>query len=384
MKILVFSPYYPPHIGGLESHSDEFNKHLSKKGGSITVFTPHLPETSPKSEMLYGGVSVIRFPAFELIHNYPVPKFWKKEFWEIWHKLLSEKEYDLVISRTRFFFPSLMAGSFARKKKLRWVHIEHGSDFAQFKSKTVTKIGEFYDRTFGKFILQHADTLIANSQASCDFVHRLAKNSSCQVIYRGVESKDLILLKPDEALRTMTKGKIVIGFVGRLISGKGVSDLLYAFAALKRNDCVCVIVGDGPEKASLEKLAEKLQIETSVYFFGHKSFREAMSLLKAFDIFVNPSYTEGIPTSVIEAAFCQKAIIATIVGGTKEIINGDGDGFLVEPKNIPQLTEKLSLFASDSNVRITSGAKAFEAVKDRFDWEKTAEEYLKIFNSKNV
>ncbi|MEK7106143.1 MAG: glycosyltransferase, partial [Patescibacteria group bacterium] len=133
MKLLIFSPYYPPHRGGLETHSDEFNKHFSKRGVAITVFTPHLPLESSAEEIVHENVSVIRFPAIELIHNYPIPAFWKKDFWILWAKI-KKSSPEIIISRTRFFFPSLMAGYLAWKKNLPWVHIEHGSDFAQFES----------------------------------------------------------------------------------------------------------------------------------------------------------------------------------------------------------------------------------------------------------
>ena len=74
MKILEFCPYYPPHIGGLENHADEFNKYLSQKGMDITVFTPRLPKDASEFETRYQDVKIICFPAFEIISNYPLPK----------------------------------------------------------------------------------------------------------------------------------------------------------------------------------------------------------------------------------------------------------------------------------------------------------------------
>lgn len=378
MNILVFSPYYPPHTGGLESHGDEFNKYLSRGGANVTVFTPRLPEDAPERESRHHDVQVIRFPAFELFHNYPLPKFWAKTFWVHWRELFLE-DYDIVISRTRFFFPSLMATRFARKRHLPRVHIEHGSDFAHFNGRTKTLLGKVYDQIVGNFVLRTANVVIANSRASARFVCRLAKKNSCQVIYRGVEKEVILSMPPTEHVTDIPTGVPVIGFIGRLIDGKGVADLLKALAPLREKNFVFLIVGDGPERPRLEKLAHTFGIGSNVRFLGHQSFSEAIGYMKTFDIFVNPSHTEGIPTAVIEAALCRKAIVATNVGGTHEIITGRGDGFLVAPKNIAELSAKLALLLDNVALRESFGEKAFRAVEHKFSWDESIKKYFALF-----
>jgi len=122
MKIIIFCPYYSPHIGGLESYSDEFNKYLSQTGIDITVFTPRLPKNAPENEIRYGNVKIMRFPAFEIISNYPLPKFWTKKYRDLKKEIKKEK-YDIVISRTRFFNTSLLALIYSKTKKTKWIHI---------------------------------------------------------------------------------------------------------------------------------------------------------------------------------------------------------------------------------------------------------------------
>ena len=378
MKIIVFSPFYPPHTGGLESHSDEFNQHLSQTDTAISVFTPHLPKHASKTEMRYDTVAIFRYPAFELIHNYPVPKFWQSDFWYQWDTLLQE-DYDLVVSRTRFFFPSLMALWYAHKRSLPLLHIEHGSDFAKFNSRIKTKISELYDWVLGRLILRSADRVIGNSQASADFVHKLSGRTDCQVIYRGANIKGIKNIEPRDDLREKYSDKTIIAFIGRLIDGKGAYDLITAIAQLKRDDIVTFIIGGGPEEERLKKMTSEYQIENQVLFFGNLPFTEAIALLKTADIAVNPSYTEGLPTSVTEAALCQKAIIATRVGGTPEVITGINDGYLIEPKNIPQLKEKLIDLIGHPEKRLLFGQNAYREVRDKFNWDESAKQYLAVF-----
>lgn len=378
MKLLVFSPFYPPHIGGLETHALEFNQHLAPLAETIIVFTPRLPESAPVRETRHN-ITTLRFPAFEPIHNYPVPKFWRKDFWQLWNEAL-QNEPTHIVSRTRFFFTSLMVWRVATARHLPWLHVEHGSDFVHFHSSIKSSIGRLYDWTFGRFILTRAHQVVANSQASADFVRNLSGRTDCQVIYRGVEVNAILHAKPAEEIRKQFPDHIIIGYLGRLIDGKGVIHILEALTALQNPRLACAIVGDGPERATLEAYIREHRLEQSVLLLGHRPLPEALGLMRSFDIFINPSYSEGIPTSVIEAAFMKKAIIATHVGGTPEIITGEGDGFLIPARNTEILAEKLALLANDSSLRQQIGEQAYLAVKNRFSWHRAIEQYLSLFN----
>ncbi|MBP6889205.1 MAG: glycosyltransferase family 4 protein [Candidatus Moranbacteria bacterium] len=385
-KIVVFSPFYPPHTGGLESHSDEFNKHLSSRGVDIHVFAPRLPEDAPRQENRYQRVSITRFPAWEIIHNYPLPKYWpfwwNQEFFILFKKLFQEQP-DIVISRTRFFSTSLLAIIYAKLKKVPLVHIEHGSGFAEFNGYFKTKLGQIYDLIFGQFVLRSAHRIVGNSHATKLFVKKLCGRSDCKVIYRGVEIKKILSAQIDTSLASTKEDQkdIYIGYIGRLIDGKGVTDLLLALAKLKSNHWRCLIVGDGPEKSKLEDISRELGIQHQVDFFGNQSFEKAMGILKACDIIVNPSYTEGIPTSIIEAALCRKAIIATDVGGTKEIITGKDDGFLIPPRHPEILLEKLEILMENEYLRNRFSEAAFFLVHEKFSWNRAIDEYLEIFSA---
>lgn len=377
MKVLVFCPYYPPHAGGLESHADEFNKYLSQKGVDITVFAPKLPTEAPENEIRHNNVKIIRFPAFEIISNYPLPKFWLLRFWKLFFALF-RKNFDIVISRTRFFNTSTLALIYARINKIKWIHIEHGSDFVKSGGKLSIIIARLYDYTFGKLVFLLADKIIANSKASAEFCKKIAPKINCEIIYRGVETEKIELVQPNSELRNGYKNDIIITFIGRLIDGKGVANLINAVEDIAGNFKV-FIIGDGPQREDLEKLTKNIGLEEKIIFFGYKKFEEAIGILKISDIFVNPSLTEGLPTSVIEAALCKKAIIATNVGGTPEIFTNEKSGFLIEPKDTQSLKNKLELLINNIDMHKKIGDAAYEEVKDKFNWNKSIDKYLTIF-----
>ncbi len=380
MKILVFSPFYPPHIGGLETHSDEFNQHLSKRGVALSVFTPRLPVESLPQELRHSGVSVIRYPAFEPFHNYPMPKFWIFDFWRDWNAL-SNKKYDIIISRTRFFFPSLIALWYSYRHDIPLLHIEHGSDFAQFNGYIKTALGKLYDKLFGRLVLKCADSIVANSQASARFVTKLSGRTDVAVIYRGANIETIKRCLPDQEIATKYQDKTIIAFIGRLIDGKGTHDLITALSLLQRTDIVTFIIGGGPEETRLKKMVAEYQLTNQIVFFGNLPFEKAISILKTAHIVVNPSYTEGLPTSVTESALCQKAIIATDVGGTKEVISGNEDGFLILPKHPEIIAEKILFLINHPEQRALFSKNAFLNVEKKFDWNHSAEQYLALFST---
>jgi len=143
------------------------------------------------------------------------------------------------------------------------------------------------------------------------------------VIYRGLDF-------PEMRRKEKKADQVSIGFVGRLVKLKGVDLLISAFADLlvKNPHLTLQIVGDGEERGSLEKQVQSLGLEGVVEFLGFQEKEEIQQrLLPSWDVFVNPSSQEGLPTTVIEALFAQCITVATDVGGTREI--ADGEDFIV-------------------------------------------------------
>lgn len=373
IKILDFSPYYPPRIGGLEKYAEELHEKLSERGCYITVFAPRIPKDALEQETK-PGIAIIRYPAFEIIFNYPLPCLWKIRFWQQW-KLISEKNYDLVISTTRFFVQPLLAFFYAKKRKLPILHIEHGSDFVK-GTPLVSLIAKLFDKTIGRFILCSANKIIAPSQSAARFI-KLLSNREAPVIYRGMPFSEIDAIPPQEKTRERFKNKKIVTFIGRLINGKGVIHLLEAVRNLKNSDIVLLIAGYGCERKNLEAYSKNHGLAHQAYFLGKVPFSEAISILKITDIFVNPSYNEGLPTSVLEAGVCKIAIIATNVGGTPEIIKNDISGIIIEPHNTKVLEEALKELLEDSEKRKTLGENARREIEQKFNWEKSTTAYLK-------
>ena len=104
-----------------------------------------------------------------------------------------------------------------------------------------------------------------------------------------------------------------------------------------------------------------------------------MSILKACEFFVNPSHTEGLPTSVIEAALCKTTIIATNVGGTPEIITNNVSAYLIPPQQPDVLADKLAFLLLNPNKGTDLSNHAYQEVLNKFSWTQSMAAYNKVF-----
>lgn len=165
-----------------------------------------------------------------------------------------------------------------------------------------------YDYTLGKLCFSTADQIVAISQANLPFIQKFCK-TPIEVIYRGIDFPQLTKKKKKA-------DQIFIGFVGRLVKLKGVALLISAFSELIKEipELRLKIIGNGPEKDSLQKQVQELNLQDKVSFLGFQEQEKVQNeLLPKFDLFVNPSFQEGLPTTVIEALLAETIVVATEV-----------------------------------------------------------------------
>lgn len=379
MRLLVFSPHFPPYVGGLEGYVRDLHDELIRLGlvESITVITSRLPPEGLAFEQRAPGYRVVRHPAFHLIPNFPCPSFWRPEFWRAAHFALPPGDHDVVVSHTRFFLSSAWALAYSCATGIPLLHVEHGSDFVHLSSAPRNRAARIYDLTLGRLVLRHANAVVAISQAAADFVKDLGGREA-QVIYRGVDHERYDAVEPSAELSALAAGRSVAMFIGRLIDGKGVDDLIEAFARLREPNALLCIVGDGPRRANLEALARRYGLADRCVFLGYREEADALALIRACDIVVNPSYTEGLPTSVLEAALMSKAVLATNVGGTPEIVADGHGGMLLKPHDIDGLHSGLAQLLADPDLRQRLGSAARAEAAGRFDRRVSANRFVEV------
>lgn len=359
INIIQFAPYYPPHVWWLENVVQGID--MNWKHGESIVFSWDMwqIESDKKGNNIF-------FPSYEIIPNFPVPMFWKKDFWRTYKQLkdkITEEEEFVVLTHTRFFLSSFLWGIFARKNKLKCIHVEHGSEYVKLGSKFKSYIAYVYDKTLGRWVLRKSDKVLTISQAAANFVREF-DDIDVSTWYRGIDI-------PEVFVRKWTNIDIV--FIWRLVHLKGVKNLLQAYSD-SWLDNKMILFWDGDEKKYLKQLSIELWISKNIIFKWYTQAHEVISYLQHNRcLLVNPSYQEGMPTTVIEALATKNVVVASDVGGTSEI-SDKSDLILCEAWNIIELTQKLKL-GIDRYFDVSG--KSYELIQGRFSWENNVE---KLYN----
>jgi len=171
----------------------------------------------------------------------------------------------------------------------------------------------------------------------------------------------------------------VVLFVGRLVKEKGVDRLLRAWASLPGHETMLLlIVGDGPLREDLESQAKKLRLFPSVRFLGHQA--EVSKFYSIADLFVLPSKTEGMSNSLLEAMAAGLPVVASKVGGNKDVIEDQQSGFLVDWEDTTLCAEMLLTLLSDTELRQRMGNAARRQVS-AFAMSGVAERYHNLYQA---
>jgi glycosyltransferase involved in cell wall biosynthesis len=185
---------------------------------------------------------------------------------------------------------------------------------------------------------------------------------------------------PPELAELRARGTLIIGYIGQLIRRKRVDVLIKAFHELDIASKHLCIVGDGAERADLERLTASLGESARVTFFGYRNDRVA--LLKAFDLFVLPSELEGIPRCLMEAMGAGVACIASDIPGSRDLIESGATGLLFPPGDVAALTTEMGALARDLIARRALATRGEEHVRAAHSAEAMAGRYVRLYEQR--
>jgi len=294
-------------------------------------------------------------------------------------RLFRRERPDIVHSRNWATIEAVLAAKLAGIRTI--VHSEHGRDLQTIGPQPWRR------RMLRRISYACADRVFCVSEELREFYcEQLGmKPHFLDVIPNGVDAKQF---SPNPAVRSAVRAKlaagsdtIVVGTVGRLDPIKDHVTLLRAadLALRKGLDLKLVIVGEGPQRATLEnELSGAPHLASRTVLTGES--KNVADWLNSFDIFILPSLSEGMSNTLLEAMAVGVAPIATAVGGNREVVEHGHSGLLVPPGDAEQISDLIVQLTADAERLKALGRSARERVERQFSIERMVKRYGEMYS----
>jgi len=370
MKIALLTEKYTPDIGGLAISSERLARLLASAGHDVRVYSPSrnlLP--SEKRTITSSGVNITRFSPHKRVDDTLVD----------WFELVVEehkrKPFDVIHA---YFLPQ--AGFVA----------SYAGKYLNIPSAVSVRGNDIERAAFDPSKFSHVMYALQNANAVTTNAAELIKKAKAFIdseIYLIPNGIDIELFKPmpknDELARAIgLNTNPVIGFVGELREKKGLQTILHAYTHInKRHATTLLVVGEvrqGDDAKAFDEL-QRSNPEANVSVTGRVPHYELPAYYSLMDIFVHPSHRDGMPNAVLEAMACERVVIATSVGGIKDIIEDGKNGVIVTVKDAKMLAEKILELLEDPEKKSILGKNARELIMSKYTLEKELEANLSIY-----
>ncbi|MCE7066594.1 glycosyltransferase family 4 protein [Dyadobacter sp. CY326] len=328
-QILTVGEGFQPPLGGISSVLSTYSNHFS----DFKFVATYNLQISKISNVFYFALSLIKLSG----------------------KLLTDSEIKIVHIHGAHY------GSFYRKflvflvgklfgKKL--IYHSHGSDFHIFYNNANP-----LTRKLIQIFFRNIDLVICLSKQWKTFFEANFKLKNIIVLENIIDPADSSLPKE----RSQHLRLLFLGFIGER---KGIFDLLEVIKNNKEyfNDKLELTIGGNGETKKLEAFIKEYQLENIVKFKGWISGEDKKALLQKSDVYILPSYNEGLPISILEAMSHSMPIISTSVGGISEILTSNVNGFLVKPGDSEAILSSIKAFINNPDLIDAMGRKSRQMV----------------------
>lgn len=380
MKILFLNYEYPPlgggagnatqyllreyaHIPGLEVHlvtssADGSYHHFQVGNGAVTV---HCVPIGKNSKTLHFQ------SIFDLLR-------YSWSGYRFARKLLSQGDFDAI--HAFFSVPcGVQACLLGRQFKIPFIVSLRGADVPGFSERFAVLYT--FLKPLIRRVWRHAYKVVAASEGLKKLAHTTNASQKISVITNGIDITEFAPATVREI-----DGYIRILCVSRMTPRKGIRYLIRAMRLILEKDAArkleLWIVGEGDELASLKQSAGDLGIAKNVKFFGRVEHDKLLFYYQLADIFCLPSLNEGMSNALLEALASGLPLVATVTGGTKELVQDGENGFFIKQHSAVDIAEKLETLQRDEALRKRFG-QASRRRAEAMSWKNVAIEYHHLY-----
>ncbi|MDD3725748.1 MAG: glycosyltransferase family 4 protein [Candidatus Ratteibacteria bacterium] len=376
-------------VGGAQENTIYTVKGLVEKGHKVTlVIGPTggpegslIPEIErEKNIKLVVIKELVReiSPVLDIICLVKLIRFFKKERYDVVHTHSAKAG---ILGR--------IAAKLARRETVV-IHTIHGPSFYDYQPF----FKNFLYITAEKVASLFTDRFICVGEIMKEryLEAGIGKESQYTVIYSGFDIRPYLEAEKTRYEKRRQLGikdsEKVIGMVGRLFYLKGQEYLIHTFAEIVKEypDVKLLLVGDGILRKQLENYASEKGVLPKVIFTGLVPPEEIPEYIAVMDILAHTSLREGLPKAVAQGFAGGKPVVAFDVDGAKELVVNNKTGYLIPPKDVAMLREKLLYLLKNQEISYKMGEEGRRIVKELFPVEKMVDKieqvYIKVASSK--
>ncbi len=382
-KVLIFSTAYFPFIGGAEVALKGITDRINDF--EFDLITAKIDSKLAKNEKV-GNVNVYRVGFGSKLDKFFLP------FLGIFLALKINKKNKYNLTWSMMASQASVLASFfkiIKRKVPLLLTIQEGDEEVHLKRYVFGNdfLYKVFIQPWHKLVFKKADFVQVISD---DLKKRVKENKvKCpiEVVPNGVDieyfSKDCSPEEIDKLKKELQKknnDKFIVT-TSRLVLKNAVDDVIRAMKFLPDN-IKFLIIGDGPDKDDLEKLAKEEGVEGRIKFLGRIEHFDTLKYLCISDIFCRPSLSEGLGISFLEAMLAGLPTIATPVGGIPDFLQDNVTGFFCKVRDPQSIAEKVKYILDKNNEQVVKEVKhnAKELIKKRYDWKDVTRRMRDIFN----
>jgi len=394
MNIALLSEKYTPDIGGLAISTERLARLLTSAGHDVRVFAPtlNLPP-SEKQTRPSSGVSVTRFGAHKRVDDTLVD--WTdlitgehnhEPFGVLHAYFLSQAGFVATYAGKYLNLPSVVSirGNDIDRAAFdpaRFSHtlyaLQHANVVTANASESVKKAKAFLDR----------EIIFIPNGVEVEHFKPMERNEGLAEALglKSLESDSLLSDVVEHTLAGTRAPRLqnqIIGFVGELREKKGLAILLSAFALVNKKQPVALLVVGEVRQGDDKKYFEEFKAshpDLNIILTGYISPKDLPAYYSLIDIFVHPSFHDGMPNAVLEAMACGKAVVATGVGGVPDVIKDRENGSIVPVNDAESLSNAIIELLKDESLRNRLGKSARETIVKKFSPQRELDANLTIY-----
>jgi glycosyltransferase involved in cell wall biosynthesis len=387
MKIALLSEKYTPDIGGLAISTERLARLLTSAEHEVLVFCPS-PNLSPAEKRILtsNGVTVTRFGTHKRVDDTLVDWFElivaenTREQFDVLHAyFLTQAGFVAAYAGKYLNLPSVVSirGNDIERATFdpsRFSHtkyaLENASAVTTNAKELVKKAKAFFDREI---------TLIPNGIDAEHFKPRENIARLTQTL-RLIEASNPPSYFGQQQPATFQNR--VIGFVGELREKKGLKVLLPALATInKTRSTSLLVVGTVRQSDDRQFFDEFITLNPNLQIFvtGYISSKDLPTYYSMMDVFVHPSLRDGMPNALLEAMACERAIVATPVGGILDAVKDSETGLIVPANDAEALSNAILKLLDDQPLRSSLGKSARELIQREFTLQEELDLNLNVY-----